>query len=61
MSSCRAVVCCISLLLLCVPITKMAQAKLLKMQASGVLSGKYSKDHIPEGSRLADEQYKVSC
>eukprot|EP00891_Asterochloris_glomerata_P009471 jgi/Astpho2/9471/Aster-01725 len=26
--------------------------------ASGVLSGKYSKDHIPEGSRLADEKYK---
>lgn len=27
--------------------------------ASGVLSGKYSKDNIPEGSRLALEAYKV--
>ena len=28
--------------------------------ASGVLSGKYSKDNVPEGSRLALEAYKVS-
>lgn len=28
--------------------------------ASGVLTGKYSKDHIPEGSRFALENYKVS-
>ena len=27
--------------------------------ASGLLSGKYSKDHVPEGSRLALEKYKV--
>lgn len=27
--------------------------------ASGVLSGKYSKDNVPEGSRLALEAYKV--
>jgi aryl-alcohol dehydrogenase-like predicted oxidoreductase len=27
--------------------------------ASGVLTGKYSKDHIPEGSRFALENYKV--
>ena len=27
--------------------------------ASGLLSGKYSKDHVPEGSRLALEMYKV--
>jgi voltage-dependent potassium channel beta subunit len=26
--------------------------------ASGLLTGKYSKDHIPEGSRLAIEKYK---
>lgn len=29
--------------------------------ASGLLSGKYSKDNIPAGSRLAKEQYKVSA
>ena len=28
--------------------------------ASGLLSGKYSKDHVPEGSRLALEMYKVT-
>ncbi len=27
--------------------------------ASGLLTGKYSKDHVPEGSRLALEMYKV--
>jgi aryl-alcohol dehydrogenase-like predicted oxidoreductase len=27
--------------------------------ASGLLSGKYSKDNIPPDSRLAKEQYKV--
>ena len=29
--------------------------------ASGILSGKYSKGHVPEGSRLALEAYKVCC
>lgn len=28
--------------------------------ASGLLTGKYSKDHVPEGSRLALEMYKVN-
>lgn len=28
--------------------------------SSGVLTGKYSKDHIPPDSRLAMEKYKVS-
>ena len=28
--------------------------------ASGLLTGKYSKDHVPEGSRLALEMYKVA-
>ena len=27
--------------------------------ASGLLTGKYSKGHVPEGSRLAMEMYKV--
>ena len=27
--------------------------------ASGLLTGKYSKDHVPEGSRLGLEKYKV--
>ena len=29
--------------------------------ASGLLTGKYSKDHVPEGSRLALEMYKVGA
>ena len=28
--------------------------------ASGLLTGKYSKDHVPEGSRLAMESNKVA-
>ena len=27
--------------------------------ASGLLTGKYSKDHVPPDSRLAQEMYKV--
>lgn len=29
--------------------------------ASGLLTGKYSKDSVPEGSRLALEMYKVGA
>lgn len=29
--------------------------------ASGLLTGKYSKDHVPADSRLGLEMHKVSC